>query len=171
MDEKTFNEKVLPYTRNMFRLARSIVLNRELAEDITQEALVRLWRTRQDLHRIENMEAWCIKVVRNLSIDTLKKEGRYAANEENASVESNSTTPETALYGREVEAMLKKRISTLSHPQRTIIELRDFQEKSYEEIAAIMECSMSFVKVNLHRARQAVKKYIEEMQSYGLKGK
>ena len=64
--------------------------------------------------------------------------------------------------------LVRKLINELPEKQRTIIQLRDIEEKSYKEIADVMQLTEDQVKVTLFRARQRIKAKYNEIQSYGL---
>ena len=63
---------------------------------------------------------------------------------------------------------MKRIIDTLPEKQRSCMQLRDFEGKSYKEIAQIMGVSEDQVKVNIYRARQAIKEKYKDLESYGL---
>ena len=64
--------------------------------------------------------------------------------------------------------LVRQIIDTLPEKQRSCIQLRDFEGKSYKEVAEVMGISESQVKVNIFRARQAVKTKFEQLDQYGL---
>ena len=64
--------------------------------------------------------------------------------------------------------MARRIINSLPEKQRSCMQLRDIEGKSYKEIAAILEISEEQVKVNIYRARQTVKQKYQEFQEYGL---
>jgi RNA polymerase sigma-70 factor (ECF subfamily) len=78
-----FKEHIWPLRDKMFRLAQRITLSREEAEDVVQDTLERLWRDRERLSLIDSVEAWTLRLVRNLSLDRLKRSGRQAVELEN----------------------------------------------------------------------------------------
>ena len=63
---------------------------------------------------------------------------------------------------------MQRLLSELPEKQRTILQLRDVEERTYQEIGEIMQIGESDVKVTLHRARQALKRIITERKSHGL---
>ena len=64
--------------------------------------------------------------------------------------------------------LVRRLIDSLPEKQRSCMQLRDIEGKSYKEIAAILEISEEQVKVNIYRARQTVKQKYQEFQEYGL---
>lgn len=162
---------MLPLKNELFRLALRITLNRAEAEDIVQETMIKVWNRREKWEEIESMESFCLTICRNIAIDKTRK----AANQ-NQSLdevvetpdESHSSNPEAQIIQSDRVQSVRRLINTLPEKQRTAMQLRDFEGKSYKEIATIMAVSEEQVKVNIFRARQAIKKKITESEAYGL---
>ena len=109
-------------------------------------------------------------VCRNLALDRReKKEAQnlsLEANEMDAT--DNSYTPDEQLEHDERLRKVHELFNQLPERQRTIMQLRDIEEKPYKEIAAIMGVSEEVVKVTLFRARQSIRKQYEKIENYGL---
>lgn len=73
MKEISFRYDVLPLKDKLFALALRITLNREEAEDIVQDTLLRIWDKRADWTELDNIEAFGITICRNLSLDRVEK--------------------------------------------------------------------------------------------------
>lgn len=164
MKEISFKNDVLPLKDKLFRLALRITSNREEAEDIVQDTLIKLWNQRDEWSAIQNMETYSMTVCRNLALDSINKRER-----QNISLDETvhdqpdiSRTQDEALIRQQQMDSIQAIIQQLPEKQRTIILLRDIEEKSYQEIADIMGVSLSDVKVNLFRARQTVKTKINK---------
>lgn len=164
MKEISFKNDVLPLKDKLFRLALRITSNREEAEDIVQETLIKLWNQRDEWSAIQNMETYSMTVCRNLALDSInKRERQNISLDETAHDQPDiSRTQDEALIRQQQMDSIQAIIQQLPEKQRTIILLRDIEEKSYQEIADIMGVSLSDVKVNLFRARQTVKTKINK---------
>jgi RNA polymerase sigma-70 factor (ECF subfamily) len=81
---------------------------------------------------------------------------------------SYSSNPEEQAMQRDRIALIRRLIESLPEKQRSVVQLRDFEGKSYKEIAAIMAISEEQVKVNIFRARQALRQKYLETEKYGL---
>lgn len=79
MNNISFRNDILPLKNVLFRLALRITLNREDAEDVVQDTLVKVWNKRDDWHEIDSIEAFCMTVCRNLSLDKVKKQAAAQA--------------------------------------------------------------------------------------------
>ena len=158
MKEISFKNDVLPLKDKLFRLALRITLNREEAEDIVQDTLMKLWNQRDEWSAIQNMETYSMTICRNLSLDAIEKKER-----QNISLDETAHDRPDTSRTQDEELMKQQQLNTVMHiirqlpeKQRTIMQLRDIEGKSYQEIADIMSINVSDVKVNLFRARQKV---------------
>ena len=73
MEKVSFRNDVLPLKNQLFRLALRITLNREEAEDIVQDTMIKVWDKRYEWSSIDSIEAYSLRVCRNISLDRLKK--------------------------------------------------------------------------------------------------
>lgn len=164
-----FREEILPLKDKLFRLAFRITLDSGEAEDIVQEAMIRVWNKRDEWSEWKSVEAFCITVTRNLALDRSEKKDNQHLTLTNETLEwAELGTPELQYEVSEQYRLVEKLISELPEKQRTIIQLRDVEGRSYKEIAELMELSEEQVKVNLHRARQKIKQQFNEINNYGL---
>ena len=169
MQAINFRNDTLPLKDKLFRLALRITMNRAEAEDVVQDTMLRVWGRRDEWEGMESVEAYCLTVCRNLAID--RSQLKESQNEE--LTESNANTPDSAdpyslCVRNEQMALIHRLISGLPEKQRTILQLRDVEGKSYKEIADIVGVSEEQVKVNLFRARQKIKQQYTEINDYGL---
>ena len=163
MKELSFRHDVLPLKDRLFRLAMRITLVREDAEDMVQETLIRVWKSLQDGTQIDNMEAFALTVCRNLCLDYMaRREQQNVAFDEELHDRPDATrSPYDDIVRSEQSARLNALINTLPEKQRTAMQLRDIEGRTYREIADIMQISESDVKVNIFRARRAVREHLQ----------
>lgn len=152
-------ETVLPYKDKLYRYALRIVGNQMSAEDIVQEVLVKVWQKRDQLDSIENKEAWCMTVTRNLALDSLRKKKAYHDDiDDHRDISDNEMSPYRKLQSDDTMDIIKEAMNDLPEAQQHVIHLRDVEGYSYQEIADITGYSIDKVKVYLHRARIALRK-------------
>ena len=72
-----FRHDILPLKDKLFRIALRIVADRAEAEDIVQEAMIRVWNRREEWPQLESVEAFCYTIVRNLAIDRSERADRH----------------------------------------------------------------------------------------------
>ena len=165
----SFQNDILPLKNELFRLALRITLNRAEAEDIVQDTMLKVWNRRSDWDQIESIEAFCLTVCRNLALDRMKRKDNQAETlEEHQETADHSYTanPEEQTVQRDRIQLVRRLIDQLPEKQRTCMQLRDIEGKSYRDIAAVMSITEQQVKVNIFRARQAVKKELLSQESF-----
>lgn len=171
MKEVSFRNDVLPLKNVLYRFALRITLNHEDAEDIVQDTLIKVWNRRERWQEIESMEAFCLTICRNLALDRIKKKGQTDSplDEQTLSGEKEpASDPYEKMLLRDRIEQVKKLIDSLPEKQRSCMQLRDFEGKSYKEIAEVLDISEEQVKVNIFRARQAIKTRYQKLEGYGL---
>jgi len=159
MKEISFTNDVYPLKDKLFRLALRICLNRQEAEDIVQDTLVKVWDMRDEWQDIHNIEVYSMRICRNLAIDRIEKKERHNVSlDETVHDRADTSLAQDSMLIRQQEyASVSKIIGTLPEKQRVTIQLRDIEGKSYQEIADIMGITVADVKVNIFRARQTIK--------------
>lgn len=159
----------MPLKDKLYRLALRITLDTAEAEDIVQDTLIRIWNKRDEWAQWDSVEAYCITVCRNLSMDRAqKKEAQHVELDENLYNRPELSTPHDRLAVQEEMGLFQEWVKELPQVQQDIIQLREIEEKSYKEIASLLNLTEEQVKVYLFRARQKIKKRYMETQDYGL---
>ncbi len=170
MKKINFRTDILPLKNQLYRLAQRITLDSAEAEDIVQETLIKIWNRRETWNEIENIEAFCFTICRNLSLDSIKRHGNQLASLDETQTERADTaqTPSEQTIHRDQLALVRQIVDNLPEKQRSCIQLRDFEGKSYKDIAQILEISEEQVKVNIFRGRQTIKQRFQEMENFGI---
>ena len=170
MKNISFRDDILPLKNQLFRLALRITLNRFEAEDIVQDTLIKVWNRRSDWEDIDSIEAFSLTICRNLSLDRIKKkENDNNSLEDVKGVEPlSSSNPQDRMIQADRVNLIRQIVDSLPEKQRSCMQLRDFEGKSYKEIAVILDITEEQVKVNIFRARQAVKQRYLTLDNYGL---
>lgn len=170
MKPMDFRKNLLPLKDRIFRTALRITLNRQEAEDLTQDTLVRVWNKREELVGVENLEAFCIAVCRNMALDRVAKKENLNVSLEPGRTDAFDTarTPEEQLEYDDRLQRVHELFNALPERLRTALQLRDVEGMSYREAALAMGVSEDAFKVTLHRARTALKTQSEKIENYGL---
>ena len=171
MKKVSFRNDVLPLKNVLFRLALRITMNREEAEDVVQDTLMKVWNNRETLPAIESIEAYSLTLCRNIAIDKMKRMGRSEESLDSQTIEPyapSQSMPDERVEQRDMLDMVRRIVDSLPEKQKTCMQLRDFEGKSYKDIAQVLAISEEQVKVNIYRARQAVKQKFNENAEYGL---
>lgn len=168
MDASDFKQKFLPYHRKLYRVAFQLMGNAQDAEDMVQEAYLKLWKRRDELPTdIRSVEAYCVTLIKNVCYDTLRlsrldEDGR-SPEELNIATESNVI--------KEVEQKdevrhVMKLINKLPDQQRKVMLMRDVDDRPYEEIEQATGLSSINIRVLLSRARKKIREQFKEMMNY-----
>ena len=172
MKKISFRNDILPMKDTLFRLALRITLSREEAEDIVQDTLIKVWNRRDSWDTIESIEAYSLAVCRNMALDRLRLAGRNTASLDDAAPKAESadtgSNPFERTVQREKVQIVRTLIDSLPEKQRSCMQLRDMEGKSYRDIAAALGISEDQVKVNIFRARQTIKQQFQKYDNYGL---
>lgn len=170
MDLKAFENRVLPTKNKLFRFALRFVGNEDDAKDIVQEVFLKVWNSRHEVREIQNWEAWCMRVTKNLSLDRLRLLNRKQTLpiEESFDLQHEALTPHESTEMDESMQKISEMIKALPEKQRQVIHLRDIEGYSYQEICEILQLDMNQVKVNLFRARNSVREKLTKIDAYGL---
>jgi len=170
MKKVSFRNDVLPLKNELFRLALRITLNRVEAEDIVQDTLIKVWDRRFEWESIDSIEAFSLTVCRNLSLDRLRKKENSNDSLEDVNIAEPvaSSNPQDRMIQEDRVSLVRQIIDSLPEKQRSFMQLRDFEGKSYKEIAQVLDITEEQVKVNIFRARQMVKQKYLKLDNYGL---
>lgn len=165
-----FETLVLPTKNKLFRFAFRLLGNSDEAKDVVQDVFIKLWNGRDQLTEVENMEAWCMRITRNLSLDHIRIRQRRSTDSisQGLEIHQDGLTPHEKTEMQENMQQIDQMIAALPEKQRQVIHLRDIEGYSYNEICQILELDMNQVKVNLFRARSAVREKLVKMNAYGL---
>ena len=170
MNKISFRNDILPLKDKLYRLALRITLNARDAEDIVQDTLIKVWNRRERWDELDSIEAFSLTVCRNLALDSIKRKGHNTPSIEDAHADKPDLTAnpyEEMLHNDRVK-LVRDIINALPEKQKTSMQLREFEGKSYREIAQIMEVTEEQVKINIFRARQAIKQKFKNADDYGL---
>ena len=157
------------YYDNLLLYCYHILNDLEAAEDIVQDTMIRVWNKRDEWTQFDSIEAYCLTVARNLAIDRSQKlESQNVELTPETQEMPDALTPDRAYEQDEQLRLVHHLINELPEKQRTIVQLRDIEGKSYKEIADVLQLTEEQVKVNLFRARQRIKLKYSEIDNYGL---
>jgi len=171
-----FNDLVLKYQDQVFNLARLILDNQDLAEDITQETFILAF---QKIHQFRggSFRAWLLKIAKNLCYDEMRtwkrntfqvlepidKEGEV--NESPQWIRDPRLLPEEEVEANDLRELLENTLNELPYKYRISLSLIDIQELDYMEAASVMGVPVGTVKSRLARGRMQFRKILKEMDT------
>lgn len=161
-DPDAFADLVAPYQRRLFNLALRLVGDRDLAADLTQDALLRAYRSLGRFRGEARFATWLSRITHNACLDALRWRSRHPAQPLDAvngegqprpEVPDPGPGPEAGVLRGELQAVLVRALDALDPEFRAAVILRDVQGRSYEEAAAIAGIPVGTLKSRLHRGR------------------
>ncbi len=158
MESTQFNNQILNHSDKLFRLAKSILRDGEAAKDAVQELIMKLWEKRVLLNEVENIQAFTMRSMRNLCLDSIRK--NREEDELSPEMEYIEPNPLQQTEQKDLASRIRNMIDRLPELQRTIIRMRDVEEMELSEIAFITSITENAVSVNLSRARQKIRDQI-----------
>ena len=168
MKKISFRNDVLPLKNQLYRLALRITQSSEDAEDIVQEVMIKVWKKHDSLTEIDSLEAYCLRICRNQARDYLRKKETHNVSFEENEADHPQTDAFLRIQQRDNISIVRELINSLPEKQKSTIQLREFEGKSYKEIAQIKSISEEQVKISIFRARQTLKNKFEQLENYGL---
>ncbi len=161
LDEpKAFEELVYRYQERLYNLAYRLTGEREEAQDLTQEALVRAYTGLKTFRRGERFSPWVYKITVNLCISHLRRRKPRVQLDDDAPIVDGSLSPEQALEKKEIRDTVQRAILTLPEQYRAVILLRHQQDLPYADIANALGLPIGTVKTHLFRAREMLHKLL-----------
>ena len=160
MKQISFQTDILPLKNELYRLALRITMNAADAEDVVQETMMKVWNRRDQWEQIESIEAFCLTICRNLSLDKVRRMDNQTQSLDAAYDPKDlgvSSNPEEQAIQSDRIRLVRQMISQLPEKQRSCMQLRDMEGKSYKDIATILDITEEQVKVNIFRARQTIR--------------
>jgi len=165
---RDFEDTVAEFRNRIYSLSYYFLGHKEEAEDATQEALIRLWENWNKV-RGTNALAWLLRVTRNVCMDVLRKRrSGHAVVSGNdfdaalATIPGNAPDPREALETSDLQEQVRKALTRIDEPYRSIVILREIQQMSYAEITEALGIPLPTVKVYLHRGRRMLREQLRE---------
>jgi len=157
MQKDQFKKQVLVHKDQMYRLAHRILNNEEDAKDVVQDSFIKLWNKRKVLGNIKSIKSFSLTMVRNASIDQLRKLKPETNKEQYINMNSNFQNPEKQLEVSDQLSKVRAIINQLSTQQREVIQLREIEGLDYPEISEITGLTSNNLRVIISRARKEIK--------------
>ncbi len=154
-----FRNDILPLKNRLYRLALRITRNPQEAEDTVQDTLMKVWNMRDSWATIESIEAFSLTICRNLALDRNKRKAATDLSLDDIDTDKpdDGNDPLQQLSQKDGVERIRTVLDSLPEKQRTCMQLRDFEGMAYKEIAGIVGITEDQVKINIFRARKAVK--------------
>jgi RNA polymerase sigma-70 factor (ECF subfamily) len=141
--------------------------NRQDAEDVLVEALLKAYRNLGQLHDSAAFRAWLAQIGRRVCWQLKQREALLpimqlsAMEADGIELQSDGEAPDLSASRQEMKQLLRQAIESLPEAERTVYELRDLEQVAGDEVAARLGISLAAMKSRLHRARAAVRQHLD----------
>ncbi|KRG14803.1 RNA polymerase sigma factor SigW [Lederbergia galactosidilytica] len=172
-DREAFGEIVELFKDKVFQLCYRMLGNRHEAEDIAQEAFVRAYVNIHSFDQKKKFSTWLYRIATNLCIDRIrKKKPDYFLDAEVAGTEgltmysqiaAEGKSPDSEVETLELQELVQREIMRLPDKYRIVVILRYIDELSLNEISEVLEMPLGTVKTRIHRAREALRKQLNNL--------
>jgi RNA polymerase sigma-70 factor (ECF subfamily) len=157
-----FEAEALSYVDGLYGTALRLTRNAADAEDLVQETYLKAFRSAGQFERGTNLKAWLYTILHNTFRNLRRHAGRDRVEVDSAAVENaesrpgQSASPEQILLRRTLDADLQAALDALPDAFRQAVWLRDVEEFSYAEIAAMLQIPIGTVMSRIARGRRAL---------------
>ncbi len=161
-DREAFNELVRKHQRQLYAMIYRMVSNQEDAADILQKTFVKAFTGVGGFERRSSFRTWLYQIAINLAKNLYRDRARVQQVPLDDVVIRRDPKTLDKLVRKETRELLLQAMTELPEKQRITVMLRVQQQKTFEEIAAIMQCSLGTAKANYHHGVQKLKARLGE---------
>lgn len=175
-DQEAFRQLFERHNRRAYAIALGVVRNPDDALDVVQDAFIKAHRYLPKFEGTSSFYTWLYRIVMNLAIDHLRKlkraqqvdfndaishiEGEGNVGEDSLLPKILGADPGKSLVRREIRDHIGQALDQLSDNHRTVLTMRELDGYSYEEMAALMECSKGTIMSRLFHARKNMQQHL-----------
>ncbi len=170
-DEAALREVITAYTPRLYSCIRDVVRDNTATEDVLQIVFWKVWRNVEGFRGESSFSTWLYKIATNAAIDWWKKHRRHRGQEMSEvtelGVRDHRRGPVDEIAGKDLERHVHAAMLRLPEKFRVVLQLREVEGRSYEEIATELGIALGTVESRIFRARERLAKFLTE---YGVRG-
>ena len=167
-DKAAFEQLVIRHQDLVFSLAYKLTGNREMANDVAQEAFIRAWKAIEKFRGDSTFSTWIYRITVNTAWTLRKKAKKHntlnIVDTYEPIVIDEKKDPELVAINSDLSSVLINALDKIPIEQRIIVELKNIEGRSHKEIADYLDISVTAAKVRLHRAHQKLRQILEEVE-------
>ncbi|WP_409969974.1 RNA polymerase sigma factor [Bengtsoniella intestinalis] len=173
-DQAAFEQLLELYQQKVYALCLRRCTNPDDAQEAAQEALIAAWQGLPFFKGESSFSTWLYRLTANACTDFLRREGRHA-NRVGASFDNpdaplhipdTAPSPHQALEQSELRTAIDAGLARLSDQHREVLLLRTMHQRSYDEIAQILDLEVGTVKSRINRGRLQLRKFLQESGNF-----
>jgi RNA polymerase sigma-70 factor (ECF subfamily) len=177
-DKYAFKDLVEKYQNSIINTCYRFLRDQREAEELAQEVFLKVYLSLNSYQPKAKFSTWLFKIAVNLCLNKLRDRKREGVRRKdfynNGSLQEDSEVPapkenqpDFSFEQKELKRVIREAIDTLPKNQRTVILLSQYEELSYQEMAKILNCSVSAIESRLFRARENLKKTLKPFVEKG----
>ena len=167
-DKAAFEQLVIRHQELVFSLAYKLTGNKEMANDVAQEAFIRAWKAIEKFRGDSTFSTWIYRITVNTAWTLRKKAKKHNTLNIDDTYEpiviDEKKDPELVAINSDLSSVLVNALDKIPIEQRIIVELKNIEGRSHKEIADYLDISVTAAKVRLHRAHQKLRQILEEVE-------
>ena len=156
MTESLFHKEYLPLAQTLYRIAYYMLESEAEAEDAVQEVYAKIWESRDGLEAISSPKAYCIRMLKNLCLDRIRR-AQFFSHPEELPDKLYAPGPDDTIDARTRLDKVLEAVKALPDRQRNVLVLRTVEGLSYEEISERTGMNYLTCRVMLSQARNKIK--------------
>lgn len=157
-----FRQVVDHYGQQMYWQIRRLVVFHDDANDVLQNSFIKAWNSLPNFRGDSRLSTWLYKIAYNESISFLQKKKETLSIDDLDDNLAERLESDTYFDGDETQILLQRAISKLPDKQRTVFNMKYFQEMKYEDMSDILGTSVGALKASFHLAVKKIEQFFEE---------
>jgi len=149
---RAFERVVREYSEQLYWQVRRIVLTHEDANDVMQNVFIKAWTHLDGFHQDSRLYTWLYRIAVNESLDFMRRQKNAVSTDDVDSGIANTLMADRYFDGDQTEAQLQEAIARLPDVQRTVFQLRYYDEMKYSDISKVLGTSEGALKASYHIA-------------------
>lgn len=160
---KAFERVVREYSEQLYWQARRIVLTHDDADDVIQNVFLKAWTHLDDFHQDSRLSTWLYRITINESVDFVrrKKNKSVVSTDQEETGIANMLLADNYFDGDETQALLQEAIAQLPDVQRTVFNLRYYDDMKYSDMSELLETSEGSLKASYHIAVKKISEFFK----------
>lgn len=160
-DRRAFGELVFRHQKSIYRFLLRLLRNPSEAEDMTQKVFLLAFEHLSGFRREASFRTWIFRIAVNQCKNRARQSWRFDTDPPDPlTLCDTNPDPEETVASREIQQNLREAVEKLPEKQKMVLQLRVYQEMSFEEIGQIMQTNANTAKVNFHYAVEKIKQWL-----------
>jgi RNA polymerase sigma-70 factor, ECF subfamily len=161
-DQRALRTLIARHQLRVFRFAVRIVRESTIAEDVTNEVFMEVWRNAATFEGRSSPATWLLSIAHNRAVSVLRKRRELSWDEEKANeIADTDDNPEVVAQKSDKSAVMRRCLDGLSAEHRTIVDLVYYHEQSIAEVSAVLGIPEATVKTRMFYARKKLSELLK----------